>query len=138
MRRKHRTRRFIQKTGISKHKGALHRALGVPEGQIIPLAMLEKAAKAPGRLGKQARLALVLRGLPRHHGPRKRHRAHARRRHGFRKGAKLAWNVSYRGHPLLTVFSKNTGERLTAQAAAVKARLIREGYDKGIHLRRAR
>jgi hypothetical protein len=46
------------------HKGALHRALGVPLGQKIPSQMLKQAAKAPGTLGKQARLALTLSHFP--------------------------------------------------------------------------
>lgn len=46
------------------HKGALHRALGVPEHQTIPLELVRKAAKAPGKLGQQARLALTLRKMP--------------------------------------------------------------------------
>jgi len=43
-----------------KRPGALHRQLGVPRGQKIPAAMLEKAAKAPGKLGQRARLAQTL------------------------------------------------------------------------------
>jgi len=46
-----------------KRPGALHRALKVPKGKKIPLARIRAAAKKPGRLGKQARLALTLRGL---------------------------------------------------------------------------
>lgn len=68
MKRSRKTKRWIQKTHLKK--GALHRELGIPEGQIIPLAMLQRAAKAPGKLGHRARLALTLRKLPRHHGPR--------------------------------------------------------------------
>lgn len=45
----------------ARHKGALHRQLGIPVGEKIPLHILEKAAKAPGKLGKRARLALNLR-----------------------------------------------------------------------------
>ena len=46
-----------------KRPGALHRALGIPLDQKIPLDRLQKAAKAPGRLGRQAREALTLRRL---------------------------------------------------------------------------
>ena len=42
-------------------KGALHRALGIPEDEKIPRAKVEWAAKQPGRLGKMGRLALVFR-----------------------------------------------------------------------------
>jgi hypothetical protein len=46
-----------------KHPGALHRELGVPAGQKIPEAKLEKAAHAPGKLGQRARLAETLEGF---------------------------------------------------------------------------
>jgi hypothetical protein len=46
-----------------KNPGALHRELGVPEGKKIPAKKLAKAAKAPGVLGKRARLAETLKGL---------------------------------------------------------------------------
>ena len=46
-----------------KHPGALHRQLGVPAGEKIPAKKLAKAAKAPGKLGRQARLAETLKGL---------------------------------------------------------------------------
>lgn len=46
-----------------KHKGALHRALGVKEGEKIPASKLEEAAKAEGKLGKMARLAKTLKGF---------------------------------------------------------------------------
>ena len=43
-----------------KHPGALHKELGVPEGKKIPEKKLAKAAKAPGKEGKRARLAETL------------------------------------------------------------------------------
>jgi len=46
-----------------KRPGALHKALGVAKGAKIPVGKIRKAAKAKGRLGKQARLALTLRGF---------------------------------------------------------------------------
>lgn len=49
--------------GAIKHPGALHRELGVPMGKRIPAGKLAKAAKAPGKLGKRARLAQTLRGM---------------------------------------------------------------------------
>jgi hypothetical protein len=55
------TKKFIQKA--IKRPGALHRALGVPQGQRIPLAEIEKASHAPGRLGRQARFAQTLASL---------------------------------------------------------------------------
>lgn len=49
-----------------KDKGALHRMLGVPEGEKIPDKMLQEAAKQPGKLGQRARFASTLKGF--HHG----------------------------------------------------------------------
>ena len=55
--------KWIQKTGIAKHKGALHKELGVPEGKKIPAKKLAKAAKAGGKEGRRARLAETLKGM---------------------------------------------------------------------------
>lgn len=49
--------------GAVKHKGALHKELGVPMGKKIPESKLEKAEKSPGKLGKRARLAETLKGF---------------------------------------------------------------------------
>ena len=46
-----------------KHPGALREELGVKEGKTIPAKKLAKAAKAPGTLGKRARLAETLKGF---------------------------------------------------------------------------
>lgn len=46
-----------------KKPGALHKELGVPEGKKIPAKKLAKAAKAPGKEGKRARLAQTLKKL---------------------------------------------------------------------------
>jgi hypothetical protein len=46
--------------GAIKHPGALHRELGVPKGKKIPKAKLAKAAKAGGKEGQRARLAITL------------------------------------------------------------------------------
>ena len=51
-----------------KHKGALHKELGIPQGEKIPAKTLNAAAKAPGKLGLRARLAKTLNGI-RHHLP---------------------------------------------------------------------
>jgi hypothetical protein len=53
--------KWIQKA--IKKPGALHRALDVPMGKKIPASKLNKAAKAPGKLGQRARLAKTLRGF---------------------------------------------------------------------------
>lgn len=46
-----------------KKPGALKSSLGVKKGEKIPAAKLEKAAKAPGKLGQRARMAQTLKGL---------------------------------------------------------------------------
>lgn len=51
-------KKFIQKA--IKKPGALHKELHVPEGKKIPKKMLDKAAKAPGKLGQRARFAETL------------------------------------------------------------------------------
>jgi hypothetical protein len=53
--------KWIQKA--VKKPGALHKQLGVPSDKKIPSKMLNKAAKAPGKLGQRARLAKTLRGF---------------------------------------------------------------------------
>jgi hypothetical protein len=49
--------------GAVKHKGALHRELGVPKGEKIPEKKLSAAAEKGGKLGKRARLAETLKGM---------------------------------------------------------------------------
>lgn len=49
--------------GAIKHKGALHKELGVPQGKKIPEKKLEKAEKAGGKMGKRARLAETLKKM---------------------------------------------------------------------------
>ncbi len=49
--------------GAIKKPGALHRQLGVPQGQKIPSGKLREAASAGGMLGRRARLALTLKKL---------------------------------------------------------------------------
>lgn len=49
----------------TRRRGALHRALGIPLDQRIPTRTLRAVAKVTGRLGRQARLALTLRGMRR-------------------------------------------------------------------------
>jgi len=44
-------------------KGALHRELGVPEGEKIPAKKLNAAAKKSGKIGRRARLAKTFRSF---------------------------------------------------------------------------
>jgi len=53
--------KWIQKA--IKHPGALRKKLGAKEGQPIPAGKLAKAAKSSGTTGKQARLAMTLKGM---------------------------------------------------------------------------
>lgn len=43
--------------------GSLHKQMGVPMGEKIPAAALEKASHAGGKLGRRARLAETLKGF---------------------------------------------------------------------------
>jgi hypothetical protein len=54
-------KKWIQ--GAIKKPGALHKQLGIPENKKIPSKVLDKAAKAPGKLGQRARLAKTLRKM---------------------------------------------------------------------------
>lgn len=56
-------KKWIQKA-LAKHKpGTLHKQLGVPMDKNIPMSKLEEAAKAKGKLGKRARLAMTLKKI---------------------------------------------------------------------------
>lgn len=57
------TEKWIKKA--IKKPGALHKELHVPEGKKIPAKKLAKAAKAPGKEGKRARLAQTLKSFHR-------------------------------------------------------------------------
>ena len=46
-----------------KKPGALHRDLGVPQGQKIPAGKMAAAAKKPGKVGQRARFAETLKGM---------------------------------------------------------------------------
>ena len=49
---------------VGKNKGALHRELGVPQGEKIPEKKLNKAAHSDNpRMRKQANLAKTLKGF---------------------------------------------------------------------------
>ena len=50
--------KWIQKA--IKKPGALHKQLGVPEGQKIPAKKLDAAAAKGGKVGQRARLAKTL------------------------------------------------------------------------------
>lgn len=62
---------FIQKA--IKHPGALHKDLGVPEGQTIPADKLAAAANKGGKVGQRARFAETLKGINRSHNAKSDH-----------------------------------------------------------------
>ena len=49
-----------------KNPGALHRQLGVPEGDRIPVKKIQTAAKKDSLLGQRARAALAMRKITNH------------------------------------------------------------------------
>ncbi len=51
--------KWIQ-AAVGKNVGGLHRSLGIQAGKPIPKSKIAEAAKKGGKVGKQARLALVL------------------------------------------------------------------------------
>lgn len=61
--RQHSAKKWLASAFDPSNKGKLHRALGVPAGEKIPLAKLESAAKKGGKLGKRAQLAITARGF---------------------------------------------------------------------------
>ena len=44
-----------------KRPGQLHRDLGIPQGEKIPVSKIREAAKRKGKVGERARFALTLR-----------------------------------------------------------------------------
>ena len=48
-----------------KKPGALRASLGIKKGKKIPVNVLKKAAKAPGKLGQRARFAQTLKKMKR-------------------------------------------------------------------------
>jgi hypothetical protein len=69
-RKKRRKKKWIQSALKHAKNGALHRQLGIPEGESIPLALLKKAEKLGGKLAKRAHLAETLKRISK---KRKRH-----------------------------------------------------------------
>lgn len=63
----HKAKKFIQ--GAIKHPGALHRDLGVPQGQKIPHEKVVEAAHGQGKTAARARFALTLSKM--HHAHKK-------------------------------------------------------------------
>lgn len=54
--------------GATKNKGALHRNLGVPEGQKLTLADIARGRKMGGKVAKEAALAQTLRKIAEQRG----------------------------------------------------------------------
>ncbi len=47
--------------GAIKHPGQLHKDLGVPQGETIPVSKIKEASKGNSKTAQRARLALKLR-----------------------------------------------------------------------------
>lgn len=56
-------KKWIQKAIDPKKKGQLHKDLGVPKDEVIPVSKLKAAAKKKGKVGQRARMALNLKNL---------------------------------------------------------------------------
>lgn len=54
-------KKWIQKA--VKKPGQLHKDLGVPQGEKIPAAKINAAAKKPGKVGQRARFAKTMKEL---------------------------------------------------------------------------
>ena len=51
-------KKWMQKAFPKKTKGALHRMMGIPEGEKIPWDKMVAAAKKGGMMGKRAQAAM--------------------------------------------------------------------------------
>jgi hypothetical protein len=54
---------WIQKALPKSSKGKLHKALGVKQGEKIPVSKLKAAEKKGGKIAKEARLAETLKSF---------------------------------------------------------------------------
>ena len=83
--------------GALKHPGALHRELGVKQGEKIPASKLHAAAKKGGVEGKRARLAETLKSF--HH--KKGHKKHMKKKKSLRSADEVVrseQNASHQYH----------------------------------------
>jgi hypothetical protein len=67
-------KKWIKGTGIRKHRGALHRALGIVPRERIPQRLKVWASHQPGRLGHMGREALTLGKISRRRRLKHKHR----------------------------------------------------------------
>jgi hypothetical protein len=56
-------KKWIQDAIKPQNVGALREQLGIKGKKKIPAKMLDRATKAPGKLGQRARLAKTLKGM---------------------------------------------------------------------------
>ncbi|HTR02526.1 MAG TPA: hypothetical protein VMN82_04960 [Thermoanaerobaculia bacterium] len=81
-----RVNKWIKRTGVSKHRGKLHRKLGYAPREHIPTSVLVKHSHGNSTEAHEARFALLARGyytgkpFKHHHGPRRKahHYGHTR------------------------------------------------------------
>lgn len=55
-----------------KHPGQLHRDLGIPIGQTIPIGKIQAAAKRSDAVGRRARAALAMIAVTKKHHKKKK------------------------------------------------------------------
>jgi hypothetical protein len=75
-----RVHKWLKKSGVSKHKGALHRALGYSKGAHLPTSVLVAHSHGSSKTARRARFALVARGYYSGHPFKHRHAHHGRSR----------------------------------------------------------
>lgn len=70
--KRRRARKWIQKAVNPKHKGWLHRALGVPQGKKISMRLLLKAKRMGGVTARRAQFAINMHKFQKHKKRRSR------------------------------------------------------------------
>jgi len=73
---KKRVNKWVGKTSVKKHKGALHRMLGYGKREKIPSKVLFAHRHDSGLLGERVRFAINARKF--HHKKRRAHHGHGR------------------------------------------------------------
>ena len=61
MKKRRKKKKWIQGAINPKHKGMLHRALGVKKGKKIPWRLLQRHKHATGAFGRRVRFAINMR-----------------------------------------------------------------------------
>lgn len=113
--------------GAIKHKGALHKDLGIPEGEKIPVSTLEEEAKKPGKVGKRARLALTLMKLRK--GKKKKKGAKGSGKPAYQEGEAEEWDFD--------LDDEVVEAEVERRATALAEERLREGVRSAVEMTRA-